>query len=229
MPRSFPTTVGTPNLPDQYRAAGPPPIPSGPYIAPSQPVLAVRHVPNGQGREMVWLRWGLIPTTATGPHVGSRLINARAETIAERPAFRDAFRHRRCLVLADGFYVWKRKRPHWVHFPDNRPFAMAGIWERWQGQGDEPVESCAVITVPANDLVRPFQVRMPAILMPEDYECWLDPAFHDVEQVQGLLRPYPDGELVAEPVSRDVNDSRRQTVMGLGSAMHGEPSRGGGR
>ncbi len=210
MNRSLPTISTTTGLPDQLRAAGPPPLPSESNIAPSQPVLAVRSTPDGQGREMVWLRWGLIPATATDPHVGNHLINARAETIAERPAFRDAFRHRRCLVLADGFYAWKRKRPHWVHFPDNRPFAMAGIWERWQKPGIEAVESCAVITVPANDLVRPFQARMPAILAPKDYEPWLDPGFQDVEQLRGLLRPSPDGELVAKPVSRDVNDPRRR-------------------
>jgi putative SOS response-associated peptidase YedK len=205
-----PETVA--GLARRFGIQGTAPLPPRPEVAPSDPVLAVRRAADRQGREFVWLRWGLIPAGANDAKVGSRLINARAENAAERPSFRDAFRHRRCLVLADSFLVWQRaeskKRPYRVGFRDGRPFGMAGLWERWHDSGGAEVESCAVLTVPANGVVRPFQARMPAILEPGDYDAWLDPGIHDPQRLWALLRPYPDGALVAEEVGPKVRGPR---------------------
>ncbi len=181
-------------------------------IPPAQPVLAVRQPAGGQGRELVTLRWGLIPAWATDPAVGNRLANARAESAADKPSFRDAFRRRRCLVPADGFFEWRRRggsrEPFFVRRRDGRPLAMAGLWECWHAPDGAPVETCTVLTTDANEVVRPLHDRMPALLAPGDVAAWLDPALQDPATVHRLLRPYPAGELVAVPVSRRVNDPR---------------------
>jgi putative SOS response-associated peptidase YedK len=178
-------------------------------IAPSEQVLAVRA--GRAGREAVRLRWGLVPPWASDPR-RCRLINARAETAAVRPAFREAFRHRRCLVPADGFYVWTkgtgRKEPFLVRLRDRRPFAFAGLWERWESPGGEVVESCAILTTEANEVVRPITDRMPVIVQPRHYGRWLDPALTDPREIRALLAPYPADRMVACPVSRRVNDAR---------------------
>ena len=135
------------------------------------------------------------------------MINARAETVPEKPSFRRAFRSRRCLILADGFYEWRKtysgKQPYYMRMKDGSPFAFAGLWESWKN-GRE-IRSCAIITTEANELVGEVHNRMPVILHPEDYELWLDPDFGEKEPLADLLRPYPANEMEAYPVSRRVN------------------------
>ena len=194
--------VGTPlNLRPRYNAA------------PSQDVAAVRGSDNG--RTLSMLRWGLIPSWAKDPAIGHKLINARSETAAEKPSFRAAFRHRRCLIPADGFYEWRResktRRPWLFALKDGAPFAFAGLWETWtvpagaaltgslaeRSPGDA-VETCTILTTAANETVAPVHGRMPVILPPDAWDAWL--AGEDVP-----LAPYPAGEMTAWPVSTHVN------------------------
>ena len=187
-------------------------------VAPTQDVLVVRAAGSGapaEGRRGDLLRWGLVPHWASDPSVGNRMINARAETAAERPAFRDAMKRRRCLVPADGFYEWKaastgkRKQPHLIRMKDDRPFAFAGLWENW-GHGAERVESFTILTTSPNELVAPIHDRMPVIVAPGDYDRWLDPKV-DAVGVKELLRPYDAGEMVAQPVGTHVNNPANDT------------------
>jgi putative SOS response-associated peptidase YedK len=138
------------------------------------------------------------------------MINARGETVATKPAFRKAIRERRCLILADGFYEWqergRHKQPLFVRLANGRPFAFAGLWERWGGPDGTALDSCAIVTTTANDLLRPLHDRMPVILAPKDYDLWLDPSLQDVECLLPLLRPYPAEEMTAYPVSTRVNN-----------------------
>jgi putative SOS response-associated peptidase YedK len=177
-------------------------------IAPTQAVAAVRARAGGR-RELVALTWGLIPSWSKDRTIGSRMINARAETVGEKPAFRAALRARRCLVLADGFYEWQRigtrKQPHHIRMRDGRPFAFAGLWERWTPPEGDPVESCTIITTLPNEVVAPIHDRMPAILAPADLDCGLDPGVRDPVPVTALLRPYPSGDMTAYPVGLRVN------------------------
>jgi len=177
-------------------------------IAPSQLVTAIRTSAGSRARAAARLRWGLIPSWADDPAIGNRMINARAETVATKPAFRHAFRRRRCLIAADGFYEWRRdgrrKQPFYISLADGRPFAFAGLWDQWK-QGGEPIESCTIITTEANDLVHPIHDRMPVILSRESYDTWLDPTIEDVERLASLLKPYPAQEMQAYPVSTLVN------------------------
>ena len=184
------------NLPPRYN------------VAPTQDVLVVR-APAGGGRELVLVRWGLVPSWAKDIEVGARMINARAETVAEKPSFRAAFRSRRCLIPADGFYEWQKrprgpKQPFRITLEGGAPFALAGLWERWDKAPDgRPLESCAIVTIEANAYLRPIHVRMPVILDAGDYDAWLEPTTPP-EAVGGLLRPY-GGAMEAYPVSTRVN------------------------
>jgi putative SOS response-associated peptidase YedK len=172
-------------------------------------VAAARLATETGDREFVLLRWGLVPFWAKDPKIGSRMINARSETVATKPAFRAAFRRRRCLVLADGFYEWQKvqggKQPHYVRLKDGSPFAFAGLWERWQGESQGMVESCTLLTTEPNDLIRPLHNRMPVILQPQAYSLWLDTETDDAQALQALLRPFPSEGMLAYPVSRWVN------------------------
>jgi putative SOS response-associated peptidase YedK len=183
-------------------------------IAPTQPVAAVRVPADGDHRELVMLHWGLIPFWAKDSGLGARLINARSETVAEKPAFRTAFRRRRCLVPADGFYEWQKengtKRPFFVHLQDGRAFAFAGLWERWQDKDGSVIESCTLLTTKPNEVIQPLHNRMPVIIGPRDYALWLDPETQDVDPLRPLLRPYPPAEMQAYPVSRYVNSPRNE-------------------
>ncbi|MBW3623287.1 MAG: SOS response-associated peptidase [Armatimonadetes bacterium] len=178
-------------------------------IAPTQPVAVI--VEEGGGWELKAFKWGLIPFFAREPSMGSRLINARSETVAEKPAFRNAFRHRRCLVPTDGFYEWRqepqRKIPKYIHREDNAPFAFAGLWERWDGDGDLRIYSCTILTTEANDLMRPIHDRMPVILPESARSFWMDPDA-DPDALKSLLRPYEGEELEAYTVSTRVNSPR---------------------
>lgn len=177
-------------------------------IAPTQPVAAVRLAPRAQKREFTYLTWGLIPSWAKDIRMGSRLINARAETVAEKPSYRAAFKRRRCLIPADGFYEWQkledRKQPYYIAMRDRNPFAIAGLWEHWEGGDGSVIQSCTLLTTEPNELVAPLHNRMPVILHPADYEEWLHPGA-DPGQLMHLLRPYPAAEMVAYPVSAFVN------------------------
>ena len=179
-------------------------------IAPTQQVAAVRSRPDG--RELALLKWGLVPSWAKDASIGSRMINARAETVAEKPAYRWAFRRRRCLVPADGFYEWKReggsKQPYHFRMRDEQPFAFAGLWERWRGELGEVIDSCTIITTEANELLAPVHDRMPVILPPEAYDTWLDDEFTDALALGGLLRPYPAEAMERFPVSTRVNSPK---------------------
>ena len=147
-------------------------------IAPTQPVATVLQT-SAHERQFQLLRWGLIPAWAKDATMGSRLINARAETVAEKPSFRSAFRHRRCLVIADGFYEWRRqdgkKQPFYFRMKNQQPFAFAGLWEHWQDPKGEAIDSCTILTTEANELLQQIHERMPVILNPKDYDLWLDP------------------------------------------------------
>jgi putative SOS response-associated peptidase YedK len=182
-------------------------------VAPTQPVAAVRAGPGG-GREFVTLRWGLVPPWSTDRAIGNRHINARAETAADKPSFRSAFRQRRCLVPADGFYEWRaaggRKQPIHFRLKGGGPFAFAGLWERWQAPGGPAVESCAILTTAANDLVQQAHDRMPVILDPTGYEAWLDPSVCDPPALAAWLRPYPADAMTACPVGPWVNNPRSE-------------------
>ena len=181
-------------------------------IAPTQAVPVVR-MNSWEGeprRELVALRWGLIPSWAKDPAIGGRMINARAETVAEKPAYRVAFRRRRCLVPADGFYEWQRigskKQPFLIHMRDDGPFAMAGLWESWEGPS--LVESFTVLTTEANDVVRPIHDRMPVILNESDYGIWLDPAVREPGVLTPFLRPYRADSMESYAVGLEVNNPR---------------------
>ena len=177
-------------------------------ITPSQPVATVRVKEGGAGRMFTPLRWGLIPHWAKEASIGAKMINARAETAAEKPSFRTAFRRRRCLIAADGYYEWKkegeRKQPYHIRFDHGGPFAFAGLWERWEGP-EGPLETCAILTTACNELLRPVHHRMPVILQPEDFEPWLDPELQERERLQPLLRPHSGKGMTFYPVSTHVN------------------------
>jgi len=179
-------------------------------IAPSQDIPAVVQNRETASREVRSLRWGLVPFWAKDSSIGNRLINARAETVATKPAFRKPLRERRCLVPADGFYEWeqqgRRKQPWHIRMRDARPFAFAGLWDRWQPAEGEPLETCTIVTTTPNALVGRIHGRMPVILPRAEYGLWLDPTFQDVERLQAVLRPYSDDEMVAYPVSTQVNN-----------------------
>ena len=181
-------------------------LPPNYNVAPTQEIAAVLKE-DGQRRLEV-LRWGLIPPWADDPQIGSRMINARAETVPEKPSFRRAFRERRCLIPADGFYEWKRenggKQPFYIHMKNERPFAFAGLWESWNDNGGPAIRTCTILTTGPNSLVGGIHDRMPVILSADTYDVWLDPA-SERDELTALLAPYPEDEMGAYPVSRFVN------------------------
>lgn len=182
-------------------------------IAPSQPVLIVR-LDHARRRELVLVRWGLIPSWVKDPRKLSSLINARAETAAEKPSFRGSMRHRRCLVPADGFYEWTgqpgSKHPHLIRPSAPGPIALAGLWEHWLGADGSEIETMAILTVPANAAVSRVHDRMPAILMPEQFEAWLDVRSGRSDEALALLRPAPEGSLDIVEVSPKLNNPRNE-------------------
>ncbi|GAB4378590.1 MAG: SOS response-associated peptidase [Elainellaceae cyanobacterium] len=185
-------------------------------IAPTQPVAVVRATAENPERQFTHLYWGLIPSWAKDPQIGARMINARAETVTEKPSFRAAFKRRRCLIPADGFYEWQRspqgKQPYYFQLDQHQPFAFAGLWEHWQsGAGDE-IESCTILTTEANDVLRPVHDRMPVILHPQDYDLWLDPEVQGGRDLQELLHPYPEEEMQRYAVSKKVNNPRHDNA-----------------
>jgi putative SOS response-associated peptidase YedK len=191
-------------------------------IAPTQDVQVVRtpaglrehpglHLaPAGSPlpREVATMRWGLVPHWARDTGSSQPLINARSETVAEKPSFRDSYRNRRCLIVADGFYEWqvagRRKQPYWIGLSDARPFGFAGLWDRWKAEDGSIVESCAILTIEANDALRSLHDRMPVIVDPEHFNLWMDPDTIPWE-LEPLLKPRPEDDIQFFPVSTHVN------------------------
>jgi putative SOS response-associated peptidase YedK len=186
-------------------------------IAPSQSVAVVRRLPDDRERKLAMLRWGLIPAWAKDPAKARQPINAKSETVAELPTFRTAFRKRRCLIPADGFYEWKqeggRKQPVYICMKDGEPFAFAGLWERWVGEEDEFIESCTILTTEPNELLEPIHKRMPVILDPNDYELWLDPDMQEVTRLKPLLHPYLPDQMMWYPVNLRVNNPKHDDPL----------------
>lgn len=186
-------------------------------IAPTQACAVVRATADGE-RDASPLVWGLIPHWAKDPAIGNKLINARGETVAEKPSFRTAFSQRRCLVVADGFYEWQPaarkgdlKTPYWIHPADGGPMAFAGLWERWQPNQDEVIKTFTIITTQANGFMAPIHKRMPVILAAADFDRWLDPGLRggqELSRVEALLAPCDERLLAARAVTTYVNTPR---------------------
>lgn len=185
-------------------------------VAPTQPVAVVAD-PDTRAVEL--FRWGLIPSWAKDPAIGNRMINARSETLAEKPSFRTAFARRRCLIVADGFYEWQRSKeagarkgsqPYYFRLADGKPFAFAGLWEAWRPAPEETLRSCTIITCAANELVGRIHERMPVILTGDALWGWMDRAA-PADRLQALLAPYPAGKMEAYPVSPLVNSPANDT------------------
>jgi putative SOS response-associated peptidase YedK len=183
-----------------------PDFPARYNIAPSQPIAVILKTSDQPERHFRLMRWGLIPAWAKDPAIGNRLINARAETVAEKPSFRAAFKRRRCLIPASGFFEWQKtkagKQPFYFRPQDEGLFAIAGLWESWQ-----EIETCTILTTAANELLQPIHERMPVILNPADYDQWLDWQTQDTEALQALLKPFLADQMLAYPVSKRVNNA----------------------
>jgi putative SOS response-associated peptidase YedK len=186
-------------------------------IAPSQDIAVIR--PGLRGRECVLLRWGLVPAWSSEPRTKYSTINARAESVADKPTYRHAFRHRRCLIPATGFYEWKQagetRIPHHIRMKDGGLFALAGLWERWEKDGNV-LESCTIIVTGANRLMAPIHDRMPVILDPDRYADWLEPDKTDSDALLAMLVPYTEDSMEAWPVSRLVNNPANDSPRCLG-------------
>ena len=205
----FTLTINPANLKDAFTAFSFPAQFAPRFnISPTQPILAI---PNDEKNKADFFLWGLIPSWAKDTSFASRLINARGETLAEKPSFRGAYKYRRCLIVADGFYEWqdtggKKKVPHHIFMKSRQPFAFAGLWEDWQSPDGGRLKSCTIITTTPNDVVAPIHKRMPVILPPAAYETWLDPRPRN--DLLSLLKPYPAEEMDAHPVSTLVNNPK---------------------
>ena len=203
------------DLQELFNLSAPPPAALAPRynIAPTQPVAVVA---NGETRALELFRWGLIPSWAKDPAIGNRMINARAETLAEKPSFRTALKKRRCLILADGFYEWRhegsasRKTPMYIQMKDGRPFAFAGLWEAWKSPSDREawIKTCTIITTTPNALVEKIHDRMPVILPPKAYDLWLSPGELPAEKTLPLLKPFAASQMKAVAVSPLVNSPK---------------------
>lgn len=187
--------------------------------APTTAVYVVHR--DGDARRLDSFRWGLVPSWAKDTKVGNRMINARAETVADKPAYRSAFRKRRCIIPADGFYEWTgpshasapKRQPWYIHRPDGEPYAFAGLWERWKGTDDaaaEPLRSCTIVTTSANEPMSELHDRMPVILPRAAWDTWLDPQEDDIDLLGSFLVPAPAELISFHPVSTEVNNARNR-------------------
>lgn len=197
-------------------------------LAPTQEAAVVRVERPGEPRRLDLLRWGLIPYWAKEASIGNRMINARSEGVAEKPAYKWSFRKQRCLIPADGFYEWKKegksKQPYLIRRKDAQPFAFAGLWARWRDPERGPLDTFTILTTDANELIRPLHDRMPAILDRKDFDLWLDPACEDRERLQPLLAPFDSGQMETYPVSRTVNSPVNDTAECIAPLV--EPGQG---
>ena len=177
-------------------------------IAPTQPVLAI---PNDAKNKADFFVWGLIPSWSKDPSIGNKLINARGETIAEKPSFRGGFKYKRCLILTDGFYEWKAnsnqktKTPYFIHMKNREPFAFAGLWDEWHSPDGDSIRTCTIITTEPNELMSSLHNRMPVILNPKDYDKWLDPTPQTPADLLPLIQPFSNSKMTAHAVSTLVN------------------------
>lgn len=183
-------------------------------IAPTHHLLLARNTSDGT-RELAMLHWGLVPFWSKGPDPKYSMINARADSVASKPAYREPFKHHRCLIAADGFYEWKKvgktKQPYFIRLRGGQPFAFAGLWDHWEAEGQVPIDSCTIITCNANLLVAEIHDRMPVILPPKVYGEWLDVGTK-LDTLEGLLKPYPDIFMEVWPVGRGVNNPKNNTA-----------------
>lgn len=184
-------------------------------IAPTQDIPVVRWEADLAARQMSMMHWGLIPSWAKDPAIGTRMINARSETAASKPSFRSAFRRRRCLIATDGYYEWQRqgkaKQPFWIHQPSEEPFAMAGLWETWRPAKDaDVIESCTILTMAANARTEGIHDRMPVILDADAWPMWLDPELQEPAAIESLIAAASELELELTPVSTYVNNARHE-------------------
>ncbi len=199
---AFPDVKVPENIPPRYN------------VAPSQPVAVI---PNTGERKLDFYTWGLIPSWSKDPAIGNRLINARSESLLEKPSFRSQYRRRRCLILADGFFEWqaqpdnKSKTPIYIYLKDHKPFAFAGLWDIWMSPDGSEIKSCTIITTQPNELMQPIHSRMPVILPADAYKEWLDPANTRAEDLNRWLVPYPADAMALHPVSRLVNSPDNDT------------------
>lgn len=202
-------------LANRFRLDQPPPLTARYNIAPTQGVAVVRQREDGV-RLLAMMHWGLIPFWAKDADIGNRLINARSETVMEKPAFKQAFKKRRCLILADGFYEWRKcergKQPYLFRMADEQPFAFAGLWERWDDPDGEAIESCTILTTQANDLVKSVHHRMPVILDRPDESRWLD---EQAAAPRDLLQSFPAEQMISMPVSTHVNNPQHEDARCL--------------
>jgi putative SOS response-associated peptidase YedK len=191
-------------------------------IAPSQNVLVVRQN-DKNSRSFDYMRWGLIPSWLKEEDISSQWINARAETAAIKPLFKHAFKQRRCLIAADGFYEWERtasKTPYYIHKVDGKPFGIAGLWEQWHNTtSNKLIESCTLLTTEANELLKPIHNRMPVILDASNFEYWLNPSNHDTDRLQKLLAPYTGNNFESYPITTYVNNPRHETIQCINRIM----------
>ncbi|MCA8991961.1 MAG: SOS response-associated peptidase [Planctomycetaceae bacterium] len=193
-------------------------------IAPTQPVLIVRMAEQPE-REFAHVQWGLIPSWAKDPNIGAKMINARSETVQTKPAFRAAFKRRRCLIPANGFYEWKQqgrsKQPHLIQLQGEQVFGFAGLWETWCDPEGGELSTCTIITTAANELLQPLHERMPVILRPEDHEEWLTCPEEDIESLHHLMGPFPSQLMQVREVDAWVNSARHE-----GPRCEQSPARG---
>jgi putative SOS response-associated peptidase YedK len=205
----FTLTVDINSVGKAFNVSVPSSLQAAPHynIAPTQNVVSI--LSNGTA-QLDLLRWGLIPSWSKDESIGSKMINARAETLAEKPSFKRLLNTKRCLVVADGFYEWRKeqggKTPMYITLKEHTLFAIAGLWDTWRNPAGEQIRTCTLITTQPNDLVASIHNRMPVILSSEAQKAWLDPSLHDEHVLLPLLTPYPAGEMSARPVSRLVNN-----------------------
>jgi putative SOS response-associated peptidase YedK len=182
-------------------------------IAPTQKVAVI--ITDGV-KQLVPVRWGLVPSWAKDISMGSKMINARAETITEKASYRNAFKKRRCLVVADGFYEWQNlggtKRPIYIRLKSGKPFGLAGLYEVWNSPEGEAITTCTIVTTEANEIMEPIHERMPVIIPKQEEDVWLDPATQDQGLLLKLLKPYPAEQMEAYPVSKRVNSPKNNTA-----------------
>ena len=201
------------NSPEQlfktYRLSSLPELSPRYNIAPSQQIAVVRQQ-NGGDRELVSMKWGLVPSWSKDPTIGHKMINARSETAHEKPSFKQALRSRRCIVPASDFYEWekrgKEKIPHYIHMRDEEVMSLAGLWESWKSPEGMEIQTCTILTTAANSFVRRLHDRMPVILHIEELDLWLNRDVDDVNSLTRLFHPYPSEQLLEHVVSKDVNN-----------------------
>jgi len=209
----FAFTASKKELLEHFSLSHAPPIEPSYNIAPGQDIAAIRQA--GTSQELVLCHWGLIPSWSKDKKIAYKMINARAESVGTKSAFRNAFRKRRCLIPATGFFEWQKKdgkkQPWFLRLKDQETMAFAGLWEHWEGTDGEVIESCTIITTEANELIRPIHQRMPVIIEKKDYDIWL--AAPTSKMAESLLRPFPSEKMLAYPVSTYVNNPQNNNPL----------------